>query len=84
MVVIEVVDRGNIKACCRLRLNRIGGAESDDRGLMKYLAANGQLFRHLLLYEPAEEPVIAVSGVVTLIDPVATAAIGGSFTEAFL
>jgi hypothetical protein len=84
MVVVEVVDCSNVKACCGLRINRIVDAERDDRGLMEYLAADGQLFRHLFLYEPAEEPVITIGGVVALIDPLATAAIGRPIAEAFL
>ena len=51
---------------------------------MEYLAADGQLLGHLLLQEPAEEPIIPVGGVVALIDPIAAAAVGRPIAEAFL
>ena len=51
---------------------------------MEYLAAYGQLLGHLLLQEPAEEPIILVGGVVPLIDPIAAAAIGRPIAETFL
>ncbi len=63
MIVIEIVDGADVKARGGLSIYRIGSAKSDGRSLMEYLAADGQLLGHLLLQEPAEEPIIPVSGV---------------------
>src|SRR5579872_1993548 len=84
MVVVEVVDGADVEASGGLRINRIGGAEGDRRGLVENFAADSELLRNLSLQQPAEEPVVVIFGAGAVIDPVTAAAIGGPLAEAFL
>src|SRR6516164_8086115 len=77
IVLIEIVDRAYIKSGAVPSSNHGGG-------LMKNFAADDQLFRHLLLQQPAEEPIILVHRAAAVVDPIATAAIGCPVTRTFL
>src|SRR6516225_2842528 len=77
IMLIEIVDRAYIKSGAVFSSNHGGG-------LMKDFTTNDQLFRHLLLQQPAEEPIILVHRAAAVVDPIATAAIGRPVTRTFL
>ena len=83
-MIVEIIDRADVKAGGGLGGRGVGCAECDSGGLMEYLSANDQLFGHLPLQQPAEEPIVAIGRVVTVVDPVTAAAIGRPIAEAFL
>ena len=52
-MIVKIIDGADIEARAVLSSDRIGG-------LMENFTTDGQLLRHLLLQQPAEEPIILV------------------------
>ena len=84
IMVIEIIDGANIEPGRGLGSSDVGASEHEGSGLVEYLGANGQLFRHLPLQEPAEIPVVAIKRVPTMVDPVTATAIGCPIAETLL
>src|SRR5579863_5493907 len=76
-MIVDIVDGTEVESGVVLASDRVGG-------LMEKFAADGELFRDLLLQQPADEPVILIERAAAVIDPIAAAAIGGPIAEAFL
>ncbi len=64
-MIVEIIDRADVKAGGGLGGRGVGGAKRDRGRLVEYFGADGQLFRHLPLQQPAKEPIIAIGHVVT-------------------
>ena len=67
IVLIEIVDRADIKSGLVFSADR-------DCGLIKNFTADGELFRHLLLQQPADEPKILIHRTAAVVDLMATTA----------
>src|SRR5208282_92751 len=77
IVVVKIVDRADVET---------GGVFSSDciGGLMKNFTPDNKILRHLLLQQPAEEPIVLVVRAAAMIDPIAATAIGSPIAKAFL
>jgi len=76
VVLVEIVDRADVKTGSRSGGGGICAAERYGGGLVKDFAPNGQLFGYLTLQQPTDVNIVAIGCSIAVVDPVTATAIG--------